>query len=168
LRTAFDIARRPPLFEAVVGIDAMLAARLVTASALARFGASRERWPGVRQVRKVLVVCDGGAESPMESRLRLVLIAGGLPWPVTQHEVFAPDGAFVARLDLAYPRYRLGIEYEGDHHRSRRVYQQDLRRINALNACGWTVLRFGAADVYRKPRRVIEVVRTALADSARS
>jgi hypothetical protein len=43
LRTAFDLARRPPLFEAVVGIDAMLAARPVTRSALARFGATRER-----------------------------------------------------------------------------------------------------------------------------
>jgi hypothetical protein len=104
LRTAFDIARRPPLFEAVVGIDAMLGARLVTRDALARFGTERERWPGVPQLRKVLFVCDGGAESPMESRLRLVLIAGGLPWPVTQYEVRSPDGAFVARLDLAYRR----------------------------------------------------------------
>jgi hypothetical protein len=46
LRTAFDIARRPPLFEAVVGVDAMLAARLVTRTQLERFGAARERWPG--------------------------------------------------------------------------------------------------------------------------
>jgi Protein of unknown function (DUF559) len=162
LRTAFDIARRPPLFEAVVGVDAMLTARLVTRSQLERFGTARKRWPGMRQLHKVLVVCDGGAESPMESRLRLVLIAGGLPWPVTQHEVFDPNGAFVARLDLAYPEFRLGIEYEGDHHRDRYTYQQDLRRINALNACGWTVLRFGAADVYRNPGRVVATVRAAL------
>jgi hypothetical protein len=70
LRTTFDIARRPPLFEAVVGVDAMLAARLVTRSQLERFGAARETVAGTRQLRKVLVVCDGGAESPMESRLR--------------------------------------------------------------------------------------------------
>jgi hypothetical protein len=24
-------------------------------------------------------------------------------------------GLFVARLDMAYPEYKLGIEYEGDH-----------------------------------------------------
>jgi hypothetical protein len=163
LRTAFDLARRPPLLEAVVAIDAVLAAKLVNREALGRIGAERERWPGVRQLRKVLVVCDPGAESPMESRLRLVLIAGRLPWPVTQHEVFAPDGSFVARLDLAYPRHRIGVEYEGDHHRDRSVFQRDLRRINALNACGWTVLRFGAADVYHRPREVIATVRAALA-----
>ena len=102
----------------------------------------------------------------MESRLRLVLIAGRLPWPVTQYKVTSPDGTFVARLDLAYPEHRLGIEYEGDHHRSRYTYQHDLRRMNALHASGWTVLRFGAADVYRHPRRVIETVRAALATPA--
>jgi very-short-patch-repair endonuclease len=166
LRTAFDIARRGTLFEAVVGIDAMLAARLVTRDALARVAANRRRWPGLRQLQKVLVVCDDGAESPMETRLRLVLIAGRLPWPVTQYQVTSPDGEFVARLDLAYPEHRLGIEYEGDHHRSRRTYQQDLRRTNALRACGWTVLRFGATDVYRHPRRVIATVRAALATPA--
>jgi hypothetical protein len=168
MRTAFDIARRQPLFEAVVGIDAMLAAGLVARDALAQFGTERARWPGVRQLRKVLFVCDGGVESPMESRLRLVLIAGGLPWPETQYEVRLPDGSFVARLDLAYPRHRVGVEYEGDHHRSRYTFQRDLRRTNALQACGWSVLRFGAADVYSHPDRVIATVRTALAAAPQS
>jgi hypothetical protein len=163
LRTAFDLARRPPLFEAVVALDAMLNADLVTRAALARIRTDRERWPGARQLGKALVVCDAGAESPMESRLRLVLIAGGLPWPVTQHRVIARDGTFVARLDLAYPQHRLGVEYEGDHHRSRLAFQRDLRRFNALRACGWTVLRFGASDVYQRPREVIATVRAALA-----
>jgi very-short-patch-repair endonuclease len=99
----------------------------------------------------------------METRLRLVLVAGGLPRPVTQFEVRDRDGVFVARLDLAYPSRRLGIEYEGDHHRGRGVFQQDLRRLNALRACGWTVLRFAAADLYRNPDRVVATVRAALA-----
>ena len=68
---------------------------------------------------------------------------------------------FVARLDLAYPRWQLGIEYEGDHHRSRGVFQRDLRRINALRACGWTVLRFAAQDIYREPARIVATVRAA-------
>ena len=46
----------------------------------------------------------------LDGRGVLVLIAGGLPWPVTQYEVFRPDGSFVARLDLAYPTLRIGIE----------------------------------------------------------
>ena len=94
----------------------------------------------------------------METRLRLVLIAGRLPWPVTQYRVTSPDGRFVARLDLAYPQHRLGVEYEGDHHRGRHAYQRDLRRVNALRACGWTVLRFAYRQVMGRSEWVAATV----------
>ena len=161
VRTAFDVARRLPIIEAVVTVDAMLAARLVTPAGLEATAAARPGWPGLRQLRRVVELCDAGAESPQESRLRLVLIAGGLPRPVCQHEVFDGNGCFVARLDLAYPDRKLAIEYEGDHHRDRSTFQRDLRRMNRLRALGWTVLRFGAADIYRQPVRVIALVQIA-------
>jgi very-short-patch-repair endonuclease len=161
-RTAFDLARRLPLIEAVVAVDAMLAARLISRRTLTSLIRDEPYWPGLPQLRKVLMVCDPGAESPMETRLRMILIAGRLPWPVTQFEVRDGSGLFVARLDLAYPEHKLGIEYEGDHHRDRSAFQRDLRRINALRACGWTVLRFAASDIYREPRKVIATVRAAL------
>jgi very-short-patch-repair endonuclease len=81
---------------------------------------------------------------------------------VTQYVVRTPGGLFVARLDLAYPQHKLGIEYEGDHHRGRAVYRNDLRRINSLRTCGWTVLRFAAAD-FRERARIVTTVRAALA-----
>jgi very-short-patch-repair endonuclease len=161
-RTAFDLARRLPLIEAVVAADAMLAARLISRSTLSALLRDKPYWPGLPQLRKVLMLCDPGAESPMETRLRMVLIAGRLPWPVTQYEVRDGSGLFVARLDLAYPENKLGVEYEGDHHRERGAFQRDLRRINALNSCGWTVLRFAARDIYREPRKIIATVRAAL------
>jgi hypothetical protein len=162
VRTAFDLGRRPPLTEAVVALDAMLAARLVTHADLARFTASHAEWPGSRRLRLAVRLSDSGAASPMESRMRMVLIAGGLPRPVTQFEVYDEQGLFVARLDMAYPRKRLGIEYEGDHHRGPAAFQHDLRRINALRACGWTVLRFGSRDIYREPAKVVAMVRRVL------
>jgi hypothetical protein len=116
-RTAFDAARRLPIIEAVVTVDAMLAAGLVTPADLDAVAADRPGWPGVVQLRRVLELCDARSESPQETRLRMVLIAGGLPRPVCQHEVFDGNGWFVARLDLAYPDRKLAIEYEGDHHR---------------------------------------------------
>jgi len=57
--------------------------------------------------------------------------------------------------------HKLGVEYEGDHHRGRGAFQADLRRINALRACGWTVLRFAARDL-REPARLIATVKAAL------
>jgi hypothetical protein len=160
-RTAFDVARRLPIIEAVVAVDAMLAAGLVTPAGLEAVAAARPGWPGLVQLRRVLELCDAGAESPQESRLRLVLVAGGLPRPVCQYEVFDRNGCLVARLDLAYPDLKLAIEYEGDHHRDRDAFQRDLRRVNRLRALGWTVLRFGAADIYRQPVRVIALVQVA-------
>jgi very-short-patch-repair endonuclease len=41
------------------------------------------------------------------------------------------------------------------------VFQQDLRRLNALRACGWTVLRFAAGDIYGNPDRIVATVRAA-------
>jgi very-short-patch-repair endonuclease len=162
VRTAFDVARRLRLVEAVVAIDAMLAARQISRASLVAMAEERERWPFVKQLKSVLQLSDAGAESPMESRLRLLMVLGGLPRPVTQFTVRTRGGVFVARLDLAYPAERLGIEYEGDHHRGRGVFQEDLRRQNALRACGWSLLRFAAADIYGDPGRVVTAVRAQL------
>ncbi len=81
---------------------------------------------------------------------------------MAQYEVRDGGGFFVARLDLAYPERRLGVEYEGDHHRGRGVFAHDLRRINALKLLGWRVPRFGAADVFGQPDRIVAQVRAAL------
>jgi very-short-patch-repair endonuclease len=156
VRTAFDLGRRPDLTEAVVSVDAFLAKRLVKLADLADYAEDRAGWPGTRQVRRVLELAVPGAESPMETRLRLLLVLAGLPTPAVQHRVSG------YRLDLAYPEFRLGIEYDGDHHRERGQFQRDLARLNRLRLLGWTVLRFTADDVLRHPERVVEQVRRAL------
>src|SRR5207248_5220280 len=109
---------------------------------------------------------DPRSESPMETRLRLLLIRAGLPWPDVQYVVLDDDGRFVARVDLAYAHLRIAMEYDGDHHRDRDTFARDVRRQNALVQLGWTVLRFTARDVYRSPERVVAEVRTAFAAAA--
>jgi hypothetical protein len=101
-------------------------------------------------------------ESPMETRMRLRLITDGLPEPTIQHTVLDHRGLFVARLDLAYERLRIGLEYDGDHHRERDTFRYDAARLNRLRLLGWTILRFTAADVLRFPERMIAQVRAAL------
>jgi len=95
----------------------------------------------------------------METRLRLLLAASGLRRPISQYEVRDADGVFVARVDLAYPRQRLALEYDGDHHRGRATFRRDVARLNELRLCGWTVLRFTSDDVLRLPTRVSSQVR---------
>jgi len=99
----------------------------------------------------------------MESRCRLVLVLNGLPAPVTQYRVYDPDDLLVARLDLAYPTAKLGIEYDGAHHRSHTEFAGDLRRDNRLDELGWIVLRFSADELLSHPGRLVRQVRATLA-----
>lgn len=166
LRTAFDLGRRPPLPEAVVAMDALLNRRLLTLDELRAYAEDRP-WAGSRQLTDVLTLAEPLTESPMETRLRLIVVQAGLPRPVAQHDVRDREGRFVGRLDLAYPDIRLGLEYEGDHHRDRATFRHDMARTNALRVAGWTILRFTADDVLRHPRRIIQQIDAILHDPRR-
>ncbi len=98
----------------------------------------------------------------METRLRLALTRGGLPLPVLQHRVCDGYGNFVARLDLAYVEARLGIEYDSERHWDPKVIRRDLRRQNALQALGWSLLRFTADDVLHNRARLVAQVAASL------
>jgi very-short-patch-repair endonuclease len=100
------------------------------------------------------------AESPMETRLRWLLIQAGLPTPEVQTELRNVDGRFVGRADLYYPAARLVIEYDGANHRDRLV--EDNRRQNLILNAGCRLLRFTAADIHQRPDVVTSQVRRAL------
>ncbi|HKF18896.1 MAG TPA: DUF559 domain-containing protein [Candidatus Dormibacteraeota bacterium] len=163
VRTGFDLARRNKVDDAVVGVDALLMRCDVTVDQISAYANDgRTAWRGISRLWKVLSLARRGAESPMETRLRLLLIRAGLPAPLLQHPVCDDSGAFVARLDLAYPDARLGIEYDGELHWNPKAVRKDLLRQNALRASSWSLLRFTADDVLRHPRRLAAQVRSAL------
>ncbi|MGC4787308.1 endonuclease domain-containing protein [Micromonospora sp. DT178] len=162
LRTAFDLGRRAPRDDALVAVDALLHRRAVKLAALRAYADARSGWPGLPLLREVLALAEPLAESPMETRLRLLLLDAGLPPAVAQHDVRKADGRFVGRVDLAWPALRVAVEYDGDHHRERAHFRQDVARLNALRAAGWIVLRFTADDVLRHPTRTVALVHQAL------
>lgn len=124
--------------------------------------AARPSGRGSARARAVLPVADPGAESPMESVLRWLLHAAGVPAPVVQYAVHDAAGRFLGRADLVWPDRKLIVEFDGDVHRERAVFVKDARRQNALVADGWTVLRFTSADVLGRPRVVVADVLRAL------
>ncbi|MEU8240225.1 DUF559 domain-containing protein [Actinoplanes missouriensis] len=156
-RTAFDLGRRLPRTEAVVVLDALLHRGLDPGdvSALIR---QRPRWPGIARLEGALRLADGRAESPMETRLRLLVGDAGLPSPRPQCEIRDQRGKLIGRVDLGWPVARLAVEYEGDHHRDRDQFRRDLARANALRLAGWTVLRFTSDDVNRHPEKTAGIV----------
>ena len=139
----------------------MLAKRLLTVAAFSDYCGARPGWPGGAAVPAVLARVEPLTESPMETRLRVIIIDGGLPRPVAQYR--AQQGRrFLGRLDLAYPQWKIGIEYDGDHHRDPEAFRADMIRLNALRVAGWTILRFSATDVFRNPGRIVKQIRAVI------
>jgi very-short-patch-repair endonuclease len=99
----------------------------------------------------------------MESVLRWLILEAGLPLPELQHVITDASGAFLGRVDLAWPAAKVLVEFDGNVHRERRVFVSDVRRQNGLVLAGWTVLRFTSADVVGRPEWVIATICAALA-----
>jgi very-short-patch-repair endonuclease len=147
LRTVLDLARRPPLVEAVVVVDMALHRRLVAVDEVRSSVSHQSGRSGVAQLRRVLDLAEPLAESPMETRLRLLLVLGGLPRPRAQVPLHDERGRFLGRPDLYYADRRLGIEYDGGTHRD--SLADDDRRQNRLLDAGYRLLRFTARDINR-------------------
>lgn len=158
-RTAFDLARYLPRDPAVANLDALSAATGLTAAEVMPLIDRHHGARGVRQCRAALSLMDGGAQSPKESWLRLMLIDAGLPRPVTQIRV--TDGPLVAYLDMGWEGPMVALEYDGDQHRTdRRQYVRDIRRAEMVHRLGWQVIKVINED---RPSVVIERAREALA-----
>jgi very-short-patch-repair endonuclease len=167
LRTAWDLARWLPTVEAVVAMDALARVGRFSPGAVLQI---HDRYPRARWHRRVpgvIGISDPRAESAMETRSRLVLVLRGLPRPELQYQVYDAFGEFVARLDMAYPLLKLAMEYDGRGHLEAWQHASDARRLNALDASGWSVLRFTASDVLRTPDAMAAQVREAILHRSR-
>jgi hypothetical protein len=144
--------------EAVAAVDALLRQTRTQVDEVLELAARHPGCRGCRRALEVLALADPRAESPRESQLRVLLVQSGSPAPELQVEV--RDGPqFVARLDLAWPELKVGIEYDGAHHREQGQHSRDLRRHNDLRALGWVVLQVDAAQLAAPARFLADVAR---------
>lgn len=164
-RTLHDLLRGADRLGAVWACEAALRRDLLAERELdALVSRSAGRSYGARMRRRRALV-DVRSESPLETAIRLVLHDAGLPPPVSQHPLRTEDGHLLARLDLAWPDARMGLEADGKepHGKPRPVYT-DRWRTNAL--VGWQLVRFTWYDVLRRPAYVVATVRAHLAAAA--
>ncbi|WP_066518236.1 endonuclease domain-containing protein [Curtobacterium ammoniigenes] len=124
--------------------------------------------PGAVQsalARRALASVRAGAESPMETKLRLLLVRAGIPEPELNIDVLDRRGAFLGRVDMLWPASRVGLEYDGSYHYlSRAAWERDRKRSNEFVAEGWRVLHVSAQDA-RSPADVIQRLRELLASA---
>ena len=102
----------------------------------------RGRGRGSVRARRALGLVRPGAESRPETLVRLAIVGAGLPEPEINLDVYTADGTFIGRGDMVYRRYRVVVEYDGDHHRTdTRQYDRDVERIDLFAVHRWRVVR---------------------------
>ena len=110
-----------------------------------------------------------GVDSPMETRLRLLLVLGGLPEPEVNHTLYDDHGNLLRRFDLSYPELRLVVEYDGRQHaEDPQQYDSDIYRREELDGLGWRLLIVTSKGIYQSPEVTLSRVRNALVERGAS
>lgn len=122
--------------------------------------AIRPRSPHAVAARRAVGLVRVGSESPMETWMRIAVVEAGFPEPELNIDVHDGAGAFLGRVDLAWPGLRIALEYDGEHHRERDAFQHDQRRGNGFVVNDWTVIHATATDAVR-PAVLFERLRQA-------
>lgn len=141
LRTALDLGCSLPRGSALAALDMFMRFHGVTKSMLEHSLARYRGRRGVVQLRSIVPLGDPRAESPGESIVRLAIHDDDLPLPEPQRWVFEM-GVAKYRLDLAYLKHRVAVEYDGEefHERTDEQREADEERREWLRRNGWTVI----------------------------
>ena len=162
LRTAYDLARRGTLVEAVVAVDALAGRSGFTPAEFLSFARRYPAARGTARLAQVAALVEPAAESPMETRLRLIIELAGLPRPSVRYPVPDERARIVATVDLAYPEKLVAIEYEGAEHFTDLRVRRDGGRYTRLAALGWRIYRYFGPDILGRPERIVDDMRLAL------
>ncbi|NQX13528.1 hypothetical protein HQQ80_18015 [Microbacteriaceae bacterium VKM Ac-2855] len=104
-----------------------------------------------------------GSESPMETRLRLLLVRAGLPEPILNRNVNRSDGMFLARPDQHWPEYRTIAEYDGAWHEATAEQRtHDAARLLRIQEDDWQHVKVVKEDLFDRPHETVARVAAAL------
>jgi hypothetical protein len=159
-----ELASDVPLVELVVLGDWMVRRKGITPARLQ--GACRSA-PGRagRLARQAAAYVRAGVDSPMETRLRMLLVLAGLPEPRVNVTIRDVDGEPVRRFDLSWPEGKVIVEYDGRHHVEREEqWEVDLARREEIDDHGWRILVVVARGIYRDPGSTVDRVWRLLRD----
>jgi len=163
-RTWCDLAATLTLFELVALGDFVIHWRLPLAS-VAQLSAKSLAYagqPGMARIREALPLLSDRSESPPESALRVVIVQAGLPTPRVNYELVHLETGSTVRTDLAFEKYKVLLEYQGDYHRtSKGQWRRDMTRRSRLEAAGWIVIEINADDL-RDPVELVARIESAL------
>jgi predicted transcriptional regulator of viral defense system len=169
-RTLVDCAREWSLTDGVVAIDAALQDKKITRDELVGAVLAGSHRAGIAQAARAVGLADGRAESPLETRGRLALLASGLPRPELQVEIHDAAGC-IGRVDGWYEEAAVALEFDGQvkytdpRHASSaaEVLWKEKRREDRVRAVGVRVVRIANEDLGQPWARVVARISDLLA-----
>lgn len=114
---------------------------------------------GRGSLRSALAFVRPGAASRPESLLRVLLMAAGFPEPQLN---FAVPG-LPYRVDLAWPEFKFGMEYDGRYHARVGQTRADSSRQEFIHDREWQLMRVQKEDLFDQPRELVARGRRRLA-----
>ncbi|UYM05903.1 type IV toxin-antitoxin system AbiEi family antitoxin domain-containing protein [Solicola gregarius] len=112
-RAVCEAATTASLEAGIVLFDSALRLGATDEESLDRQAAAMEHCPGTRQVRFGILLADGRAESPGESRNRFLFFRFNIPAPDLQVKIRASDGVLIGITDFAWDLYCHVGEFDG-------------------------------------------------------
>lgn len=163
-QTMIHLARPLDLIDLVACADSLIRRKVTTPEDLLA-AAQACRGHGGRLARQAALLARPRVDAPSETRVRLLMVLAGLPEPVVNHAVLREDGTEEYRLDLGYPRVKLGIEYDGRWHRRPEQQVADALRRQDLCSRGWRIEVLVAEDLYETPDATLARLYAVLAET---
>ncbi len=161
-RVFAELAALVSLVDLVVVGDHVVRRELCTVERL-RAAASNSPLPGRVRAKEAADLVRERVDSPVETRLRLLLRFAGLPEPVTNYEVRDARGLLLRRHDLALPEQRLAFEVQGRHHvEAQQTWESDIDRLEESNAEDWRTVQVPGRATYQAPGRVLRTAWRAM------
>ncbi|MFP5313598.1 MAG: hypothetical protein ACLGH7_14535 [Actinomycetes bacterium] len=117
---------------------------------------------GLRKAKEALELIRVGSDSPQETMLRLAIVRAGLPEPELNVPIITEDGVRHHEPDLSYRKYKIGIEYEGEHHGDASQIARDITRSEHYAALGWTEVRISKRHMVNDAKPAAAKVLVAL------
>lgn len=118
---------------------------------------ARGRRLGAARLRAAVALVRVGALSRPESLARVLFASAGLP--AGQPNLRASP---ILMFDIAWPEWRVAVDYHGEHHRSASQHARDVGRLDLARREGWSLIQATKADLFDRPFDLIGRVRSRL------
>ncbi|MCB4209096.1 hypothetical protein [Arthrobacter sp. UM1] len=117
---------------------------------------------GKRALAEAVSLARVGSDSPQETRLRLALAEAGLPEPVCNPTLLSAEGRPLPPPDLAFPEWRVAVEYQCAHHFGESRSKADIDKRALLEDAGWLLVEVHAGMAWPTWSPAVERIRRGL------